>query len=221
MNGFAVIKTKSGEEVEIKLRVPDLAGFRRILKQLHARKVHPRVHERNTLYDTPANDLRRRGQLIRIRTEQIVPAAASNPKPARGRGIVTLKGPVGHSSRRRHGAGGNYKIRSESESVVADFRGVEAAFNALGLKPSFRYEKFRTTYALPGIVHLKVEVDETPIGQFVELEGPRPAILRAARLLGYSRPDFISVTYGDLYLADCRRHGRKPGDMLFHPTKKR
>lgn len=210
-----MIKTKSGEEVEIKLKVQNLPEFRLILKQLHARKVRPRVHERNSLYDTAASDLRRHGQLVRIRTEQVVPAAGSNPKPARERAIVTFKGPARGAPARQDGARGNYKVRSESESVVTDVRRVETAFAALGLNPAFRYEKFRTTYTLPGIAHLEVELDETPIGTFVELEGSRPAIDRAARLLGYSRPDFIDATYGNLYLADCRRRGKKAGDMLF------
>lgn len=216
-----MIKRKSGEEVEIKLKVPDLVEFRSLLKQLHARKIHSRVHERNTLYDTAANDLRRRGQLIRIRTEQVIPAAGPNSNPARTQAIITFKGPVGRSFSRGNSVGGNYKVRSESETVLADSHCVETAFAALGMNPSFRYEKFRTTYALPGIAHLKVELDETPIGTFVELEGPRRAIDRAARRLGYSRADFIDATYGDLYLADCRHRGKKAADMLFSPTKKR
>jgi hypothetical protein len=54
----------------------------------------------------------------------------------------------------------------------------------------------------------------------VELEGPPPAIDRAARLLGYARKDYLTDTYGSLYLAACHRDGRKPADMLFPPTKK-
>ena len=91
---------------------------------------------------------------------------------------------------------------------------------ALGLHPTFRYEKFRTTYALPGVRDLKIELDETPVGTYLELEGPVAGIDRAAHLLGYDRNDYMTDTYGSFYLADCRRRGRKPGDMLFPPTKK-
>lgn len=91
---------------------------------------------------------------------------------------------------------------------------------ALGLHPVFRYEKFRTTYALPGVRGLKIELDETPVGIYLELEGPVAGINRGARLLGYRRKDYLTDSYGSLYLADCRRRGRKPGDMLFPPTKK-
>jgi adenylate cyclase class 2 len=88
------------------------------------------------------------------------------------------------------------------------------------LNPSFRYEKFRTTYALPGIPGLKIELDETPVGTYLELEGPPAGIDRAARLLGYTRSDYMKETYGSLYLADCRRRNQKPGNMLFPITKK-
>ena len=52
---------------------------------------------------------------------------------------------------------------------------------ALGLHPVFRYEKFRTTYALPGVRGLKIELDETPVGIYLELEGPIARIDRGAR----------------------------------------
>jgi adenylate cyclase class IV len=90
---------------------------------------------------------------------------------------------------------------------------------ALGLHPMFQYEKFRTTYALPEIPNVKVEFDETPIGLYLELEGTVAAIDRAARSLGYSRTDYISKSYGALYIADCRRRGIKSTGMLFPATK--
>ncbi|MGH9789884.1 MAG: hypothetical protein ACRD5W_01625, partial [Candidatus Acidiferrales bacterium] len=62
---------------------------------------------------------------------------------------------------------------------------------------------------------LKVELDVTPIGCFLELEGPPREIDRAARLLGYARKDYIAANYLALYREHCRRHDRKPGDMLF------
>jgi hypothetical protein len=67
---------------------------------------------------------------------------------------------------------------------------------------------------------VKVEFDETPVGLFLELEGNADAIDRAAVRLGYSSADYLTSTYGAIYLADCRRRGRKPSNMLFPPTKK-
>ena len=67
---------------------------------------------------------------------------------------------------------------------------------------------------------MKIEFDETPIGTFLELEGNRSAIDRAARLLGYARSQYITQTYGTLYIAHSRLYGYKPANMLFQPTKK-
>ena len=62
---------------------------------------------------------------------------------------------------------------------------------------------------------LLIEMDETPIGVFVELEGPAKAIDRAAKLLGYSRRDYIVTNYLSLYLEECQRGGKKPSNMVF------
>jgi len=59
----------------------------------------------------------------------------------------------------------------------------------------------------------------TPIGTFLELEGTPSSIDRVARLLGYSHSDYITQTYGALYIAHSRLHGYKPTNMLFPPTK--
>ena len=213
------------EEIEVKLRVLNVAALRRRLRQLRAREISPRTHESNTLYDTPKKDLRRRGQLIRIRIEQQASHFAKVRPNENAAAVLTYKGPS-RSSRRALDTRGSsrirspFKIKEEAEVSVAGGTQLSRILRALGLLPAFRYEKFRTTYALPGIRGLKIELDETPVGVYLELEGPISAIDRGARLLGYARDDFIKETYGSLYLTECRRRGRKPGNMLFPPTKK-
>jgi adenylate cyclase class 2 len=83
---------------------------------------------------------------------------------------------------------------------------------AIGLRPSFRYEKYRSTFRLAG---LHLDLDETPVGVFLELEGAPRSIDRVARSLGFVPREYINGTYWDLYAADCRRRGRKPANMLF------
>jgi adenylate cyclase class 2 len=205
-------------EIEIKLRVPDPAAIRRRLGRLRARKISPRTHEFNTLYDTPRLDLRRRGQLIRIRIERPASSFRERRPDENAPAFLTYKGPV-PSSRHDSKANSHFKIRDETEVPVSGPNELAVILRALGLHAAFRYEKFRTTYALPGLRGLKIELDETPVGIYLELEGPVAAIDRAARLLGYARKDFLTETYGSLYVAACRRQGRKPGDMLFPPTR--
>lgn len=212
------------QEIEIKLLVPDVAALRSRLKHLRAREITPRTYESNTLYDTPRHDLRRRGQLIRIRTEQ--PASSFGiRRPMQNAGaLLTYKGPSSTSnairSERNLKIRSHFKIKDEAEVSVAGAGELARIFRAIGLRPTFRYEKFRTTYELPRLRGLKIELDETPVGTYLELEGPVASIDRAAHLLGYARNDYMTDTYGSLYLAACRRRGRRPGDMLFPTTKK-
>ena len=87
-------------------------------------------------------------------------------------------------------------------------------FAELGYGPKFRYEKYRTEYLRPGEAGVAM-LDETPIGNFLELEGPGPWIDATAREFGFRRTDYITSSYGALYLADCQLRGRKPGHMVF------
>src|ERR1700719_2420605 len=63
-------RTPNRDEIEIKLHIENLSALRTLLKRLRAREITPRTYESNTLFDTPRQDLRRRGQLIRIRIER-------------------------------------------------------------------------------------------------------------------------------------------------------
>ena len=214
-----------GREIETKLRVADVPALRRLLKRLRARVIVPRTHESNTLYDTAGKALIRRGELIRIRIEQPAGRGAKRRPTRDSKAILTFKGPVRKSPISKTTGRGSktrpyFKVREEIEISLDDGGKMAEILRALGLRPGFRYEKFRTTYALPGIRNLKVELDETPVGSFLELEGHTAAIDRAARLLGYGRSEYITQTYGALYIADCRRRGMSPANMLFPPTKK-
>ncbi len=186
----------------MKLRVAELPALVGDLKRLGA-TLHGRVLEQNTLYDTPSADFRSRGRLLRLRIETPAPSMLV-PGGARS-AILTSKAPVPQSGRSR------YKQRLEREVAVESLARWPAALRAIGLRPSFRYEKYRTTFRLPG---LHLDLDETPVGVFLELEGPPRGIDRVARALGYAPREYINGTYWDLYAADCRRRGRRPINML-------
>lgn len=193
------------QEIEVKLRVVDAAATRRLLGRLGGRVLR-RVHEMNTLFDTPRGTLRKRGRLLRLRVE--TPLAGHR----RRRFILTLKGPSRPDTR--------YKVRAEMERILPDARGFLGGVAALGLRPVFRYEKRRTSYGIPAARGVHVEFDETPAGFFLELEGARRAIDRLARRLGYGPADYIAKSYLALHFDDCRRRGRAARDMLFGAKKK-
>ncbi len=58
-------------------------------------------------------------------------------------------------------------------------------------------------------------LDETPIGIYLELEGTPAWIDRTARRIGFREEDYITESYGRLYLDWCRKNRVKPGDMVF------
>jgi adenylate cyclase class 2 len=216
------------QEIEIKLRISDQKALKRALKRLGARQVgrgSGRVHEWNIIFDTPEGGLAKHGQLLRIRTE--TPAAISKKtKSASGqRTLLTFKRPLvgGASPSGSVQENHRHKVREEFELQVTDGAVLTTIFEGLGMRGWFRYEKYRTTFRLPTASHwakgLLVELDETPIGTFVELEGPPAAIDRAAQELGFTQRDYIVQNYLSLYVEECRRLGQEPHDMVFAAKK--
>lgn len=211
-------------EREIKLKVDDSKGFRRLLKKLGAKPVgnrSGRVHEENVIFDTPQGGLAKHGQLLRIRTETPEGRGSSKKSKSKPRVVLTFKRPVARpvGSDAHHPADGSHKVREEIEMEVADAATLKTIFEGLGMSGWFRYEKFRTTFRFPASKawarDLLIQLDETPIGTFVELEGPAAAIDRAASELGYSKRDYILKNYLTLYVEECRRRGEQPVHMLF------
>ncbi len=211
-------------ETEIKLKIEDVKAFQRLLKKLGAQPVgnsSGRVHEENVIFDTPQGGLAKHGQLLRIRTETSEGRGNSKKPKSKPRVVLTFKRPVARTvgSDAGHPADGLHKVREEIEMEVTNAATLTTIFEGLGMSGWFRHEKFRTTFRLPASKAwargLLIELDETPIGTFVELEGPAPAIDRAATELGYSRRDYVLKNYLTLYVEDCRRRGEQPVHMLF------
>lgn len=219
------------KETEIKLQIADLKAFERKLKKLGAKTVgagEGRVHEFNIIFDTPEGGLAKHGQLLRIRTE----TASAGKSPAKSkkratagkndaRVVLTFKQPT---VRAMDEDGGRFKVREETELEVTDPAALTKIFEGLGMRGWFSYEKYRTTWKLNAAQQwakdLLIEVDETPVGVYVELEGPPGAIDQAAERLGFSRRDYLTKNYLTLYAEDCRRRGVAPGNMLFDSQRK-
>jgi len=193
-------------EIEIKLRVVDASALLRRLHCLGATS-HGRVLEQNTLYDTPDSDFRARGRLLRLRIE----APSSARRPARA--VLTGKAPTPVAGGRgRRQSKSRFKERLERERIVRNPSRWPSILRSIGLRPGFRYEKYRSECRLPGV---HVYLDETPAGNFLELEGSTQAIDRVAKTLGFTRREYFRGTYWDVYAADCRRKGITPRNMLF------
>jgi adenylate cyclase class 2 len=216
-------------ETEIKLRVENIEEFRRKLKRVGARTAAARsgrVHEWNTLYDTEGQELREKDLALRVRIE--TPTDGAKAKREK-RFLLTFKGPVKGGAIRRSANdlrfGGSHKVREEVELEVRDANALGMIFAGLGMRESFHYEKYRTTFRMPESARwargLLIELDETPIGNFVELEGPAAAIDRVAKLLGFSKGDYVLTNYLRLHAEECMKRGEKGGDMRFRKWARR
>jgi adenylate cyclase class 2 len=175
-----------GVESEIKLRIGDAASVRDALAHLGARLEQARHFEDNVLFDDAARSLAARGRMLRLR------------RTDHG-SYVTFKGP------RRVVDG--IKVREEHETTVGDPEAFRSVLLGLGLEPVFRYQKYRETWSWNDV---EIVVDETPIGSFLEIEGRSAGIHAAAVALGRAPADFITDSYGALFLA-----AGGSGDMTF------
>jgi adenylate cyclase class 2 len=184
----------SRPEIEIKFQVRDLRALARRLRSAKFRPVTPRTHEMNTLYDLPGQQLRKQGALLRLRKY----GAAW---------ILTHKA---------KGKAGRHKTRAETETKVEDGTQMDAILQALSYRPTFRYEKFRAEWG-DGRGH--VVVDETPIGNFGEIEGPARWIDRTARALELHPQDYMTQTYAELFFAWKRRTRSKAKEMTFQAVR--
>jgi adenylate cyclase class 2 len=157
----------------------------------------PRTLESDQLFDLPSAALRQSDQILRLR-KTISPAGTK-------RAMVTYKGPATRDG---------YKSREEIEFDVSDPGTFTLVLDRLGYQPVFRYEKFRTQLRVagePGII----TIDETPIGIYLEIEGPQDWIDSTAARLGLPKSQFLTVSYAKLYRDFRAQHPQAPADMTF------
>jgi adenylate cyclase class 2 len=184
---------KSNRENEIKLAFPSPETAVLRLLDAGAREVHERAFEDNTLFDLAGRPLTTSGRLLRLREFG-------------GATVLTFKAPV--LGEHRH------KVKIEHETGVADPETMRGILLALGFEVVYRYQKYRTVYALRAVV---ASLDETPLGTFIELEGAPDDVDEAAAALGARPLEFIRATYRELQEIDAAARGVVAGDELLLP----
>lgn len=208
-------------EIELKFPIADLALLESLLPGLGFRLDTPRTFEHNTLYDTPARILRESRQLLRIRrygdlwtlTHKRIPTQSPDSDP---------------------NAPARYKVRIETETQLSDGPALGAIFEQLGYSPVFRYEKFRTEWSqvtstiagplFTGLLDSELAtpnarchlvIDETPIGDYAELEGPPDWIDDTLAKLGVDPDTCLTESYGKLFLAWKERTSSSAENLTF------
>ena len=182
-------------EIEIKSQVADLWALAHKLRAAGFRLVTRRTHEINTLYDLPGQVLRERGQLLRLRKY----------------------GSVWTLTHKSGGKKGRHSSRVELETGVTDGKKMDAILQGLGYAPSFRYEKFRAEWS-DG--KGQVVVDETPIGNFCEIEGPPRWIDATAKKLGVTPADYITKNYATLFFDWKQKTQSLAEEMTFSSVRR-
>jgi adenylate cyclase class 2 len=163
-------------EIEVKIRIDDPKAAREKILALGAAVLRDRHLETDALFDFDPGTLRAGRRALRLRL-------------AGKRATLTFKGEPRKSR--------SFKVREEFETQVRDPKEMRKILKALGLKETFAYRKHRTVLRKS---RLTIAIDETPVGNFIELEGERHEITRFARALGFRRADFITRSYVEMIL---------------------
>ncbi len=172
-------------EKEIKLKINSI---RKVLKKIVGSGFHllrRRYFEDNFLFDFENKKLLSNGCILRLRI-------------LKGKGVLTYKEPFSIPSLA--------KVRKEIETDVEDPSAVFGILKNLGLNVIFRYQKYRRIYRKGNLI---LSIDETPVGNFIELEGSEEDIITEAENLGFSISDFIRESYMEIFLRE------KGGNMVF------
>jgi adenylate cyclase class 2 len=180
------VNTENRLEIEVKIKVQLLDTWRQKIKLLPAVLETARVFERNIIFDTTQAGLKKRGILLRLRQQG-------------AQTILTMKMPVQENS--------IYKVRKETEVEISNFANMEKIIRAIGFQVFFIYEKYREVFNALGA---RIMIDETPIGNFIEIEGNPEHIDAVAARLGFSAADYITDSYYRLFSLSGRS-----GHMVF------
>jgi adenylate cyclase, class 2 len=184
-------------ESEVKLVCKDVAPLIAEHPELEWSVVKARHFEDNFVFELPGDALANRGSILRLRVVE-------------GVATLTYKGLVPESSTSA------IKVREELETGVDEPAVLANVFERLGMRRAFRYQKYRTVYGLAfrgG--QLLAMFDETPMGNFLEIEGDETRVVAAADLLGFPKSAYVNTSYIGLQAAFCRARGVPLEDLVF------
>ncbi len=179
-------------ETEIKIRVADpqtLTALATRITQIGGALVAPRIWERNIRYEDAGGTLTPAQRVLRLRQDSRARLTYKEPRPESG------------------------LARTEIEIEVSDFDQTALLLGKLGFRVAWAYEKYRTTYHVSGC---EVVLDETPIGAFVEIEGPNAAaIFTVMEQIGLGGRPYLTTSYSDLFFALRERLNLPFTDLTF------
>jgi adenylate cyclase class 2 len=192
MEGGLMKDSEKNQEIEAKFPVKDLRKIQELLEFHQAELLMDKSYEHNILLDTPTNELLAENARLRLRKEG-------------SESILTYK--------RTRKNENNIAYREEIETRVDHFENTRLILNRLGFLTFFEYEKYRSTYRLGATT---IMLDETPIGFYLEIEGPdEETIHRTASLLEIDWNQRTDKSYLQVFQEWAAENGYPGRDMLF------
>ncbi len=173
-------------ETEVKIKIENIEQIKQKLFEIRAELFKKRALQRDEYFDAK-NKLKRTQQTLRLRDSS----------------ILCYKGPPKKKQ--------NMKIREEIEVMVDNGNYLKEILLKLCYEPTKVKEKYRESY----LFHLtRICIDETPMGNYLEIEGSKDGVLDAAKRLGFSEKDFNTRSYTDIWEEYAKKNKIK-GDMVF------
>lgn len=177
-------------EIEVKIKIDNLKELKDRILKLNP-KQEGKSFDEDVYYDYDDRRIRNADKVFRLRNNK----------------IVAFKGPQ---------TGKKVMDREEIEMEV-DGDKFREIMSKLGIKPIRKKQKYRETFKFD---EGEVLIDETPIGNYLEIEGPEEFIINMTKKLGFSEKDHIIKTYSQL----GREYYKKKkvpfdGNMVFKDKK--
>lgn len=161
-------------EIEIKFYIPDIDAIRARIRSLGA-ELKASGFETNIRFDDAAQHLKQAKMLLRLRQDT--------------RCRLTVKSPPDDADT-------EFKIFRELEVDISDSQTMIAILGQLGYYPRQVYEKQRETYLFK---HTELCLDSLPYGHFLEIEGEKDDIRKAAEAIGLNWENRITANYLSLF----------------------
>ena len=177
-------------ETEVKFHLSDPSAVRTRLLAWGARSMG-RSLERNIRFDDAGKNLMRNKSLLRLREDRKV--------------TLTFKTVPAD-------ADPAFKQLVELEVEVSDFVAMQRILASLGYHPEQAYEKWRETLTLNRTAFC---LDALPFGDFLEIEGPKEAILAAAKRLDLDWDKRILLNYLQIFDVIRKREKLSFADVTF------
>jgi len=186
-------------EIEIKFYVPDIDSIRAEISSLGA-ELKESGFETNILFDDKEMRLTQGKKLLRLRQDS--------------RCRLTVKAPPDDVDTTKTN---QFKIFRELEVDVSDSQTMIAILEQLGFYPRQVYEKQRETYLFN---HTELCLDTLPYGHFLEIEGGKDDIRKAAETIGLSWEKRITANYLSLFTTIQKQLNLPFKDVTFENFKK-